>query len=77
MANESVYFDTMKFSQSPNHFYAKLVPEAFGDNKALNEGEGKATEDWQNVSHDVETIFTNANLKLKWTQLSYLTKSFR
>ncbi|XP_064634346.1 cysteine--tRNA ligase, cytoplasmic-like [Lineus longissimus] len=40
LSNSSVYFDTMKFSQSKDHFYAKLVPEAFGDAKALNEGEG-------------------------------------
>ncbi|OQR67975.1 cysteine--tRNA ligase [Tropilaelaps mercedesae] len=36
----SVYFDTIKFDQCENHFYAKLVPEAFGDEKALQEGEG-------------------------------------
>lgn len=36
----SVYFDTMKFSDSSDHFYAKLVPEAFGDKEALQEGEG-------------------------------------
>ncbi len=36
----SVYFDTDKFDSSDKHFYAKLVPEAFGDNKALAEGEG-------------------------------------
>lgn len=36
----SVYFDTIKFDQCDNHFYAKLVPEAFGDDKALQEGEG-------------------------------------
>ena len=39
-SNGSVYFDTAKFDQSPNHFYAKLVPEAFGDTCALEEGEG-------------------------------------
>lgn len=36
----SVYFDTMRFSEAPSHFYAKLVPEAFGDREALQEGEG-------------------------------------
>ena len=40
-SGESVYFDTVKFSKAPNHFYAKLVPEAYGDQKALQEGEGK------------------------------------
>jgi len=39
-ANGSVYFDTVRFSQSDNHYYAKLVPEAVGDAKALQEGEG-------------------------------------
>lgn len=36
----SVYFNTLKFSDSADHFYAKLVPEAFGDKDALQEGEG-------------------------------------
>lgn len=39
-ANGSVYFDTDRFSRDERHFYAKLVPEAFGDSKALQEGEG-------------------------------------
>ena len=39
-SNGSVYFDVLKFDESPNHFYAKLVPEAFGDMKSLQEGEG-------------------------------------
>jgi len=39
-SNNSVYFDTMAFSEDPKHYYAKLVPEAFGDSKALREGEG-------------------------------------
>lgn len=37
----SVYFDVQKFKNSPDHQYAKLVPEAVGDAKALQEGEGK------------------------------------
>ncbi|KAJ6219265.1 hypothetical protein RDWZM_005077 [Blomia tropicalis] len=40
VSNGSVYFDTEKFAQDDKHFYAKLVPEAYGDNKALAEGEG-------------------------------------
>jgi hypothetical protein len=40
VSNGSVYFDTMKFSQNEGHYYAKLVPEAVGDAKALQEGEG-------------------------------------
>ena len=39
-SNGSVYFDVPKFSSTPNHRYAKLVPEAVGDQSALNEGEG-------------------------------------
>jgi len=38
--NGSVYFDVFEFDKKPNHFYAKLVPEAFGDTKSLEEGEG-------------------------------------
>ena len=39
-SNSSVYFTTSKFDSDPNHHYAKLVPEAFGDQAALQEGEG-------------------------------------
>uniref|UniRef100_A0A8D0C7N9 Cysteine--tRNA ligase, cytoplasmic n=1 Tax=Salvator merianae TaxID=96440 RepID=A0A8D0C7N9_SALMN len=39
-SNGSVYFDTVKFDASEQHSYAKLVPEAVGDQKALQEGEG-------------------------------------
>ncbi|KAF0887437.1 SYCC protein, partial [Crocuta crocuta] len=39
-SNGSVYFDTMKFASSERHSYGKLVPEAVGDQKALQEGEG-------------------------------------
>jgi len=39
-SNGSVYFSVSQFDSSPNHFYAKLVPEAVGDLKALQEGEG-------------------------------------
>nr|XP_023397583.1 cysteine--tRNA ligase, cytoplasmic isoform X2 [Loxodonta africana] len=39
-SNGSVYFDTMNFASSEKHSYAKLVPEAVGDQKALQEGEG-------------------------------------
>ncbi|XP_074598865.1 cysteine--tRNA ligase, cytoplasmic [Brevipalpus obovatus] len=37
-SNESVYFDTVRFNAK--HKYGKLVPEAVGDQKALEEGEG-------------------------------------
>ncbi|XP_007947463.1 cysteine--tRNA ligase, cytoplasmic [Orycteropus afer afer] len=39
-SNGSVYFDTVKFASSDKHSYGKLVPEAVGDQKALQEGEG-------------------------------------
>ncbi|CAH8512949.1 unnamed protein product [Schistosoma turkestanicum] len=37
----SVYFDTNKFASSPMHFYAKLVPTAYGDTNQLESGEGE------------------------------------
>jgi cysteinyl-tRNA synthetase len=40
-SNGSVYFDVMCFDRKNNHHYAKLVPEAYGDAKSLQEGEGK------------------------------------
>uniref|UniRef100_A0A224YWL0 cysteine--tRNA ligase n=1 Tax=Rhipicephalus zambeziensis TaxID=60191 RepID=A0A224YWL0_9ACAR len=43
VSNGSVYFDTARFDADPEHFYAKLVPEAYGDQKALKEGEGALT----------------------------------
>lgn len=39
-SNGSVYFDVAKFDAQPNHYYAKLVPEAYGNQTALQEGEG-------------------------------------
>ena len=39
-SNGSVYFDVAKFDACKTHFYARLVPEAFGDQAALKEGEG-------------------------------------
>lgn len=45
MSNGSVYFDSAKFDGSDKHSYAKLVPEAVGDQKALQEGEGKYKEE--------------------------------
>ncbi|RWS31740.1 cysteine--tRNA ligase: cytoplasmic-like protein [Leptotrombidium deliense] len=44
-SNGSVYFDTVKFGDSPKHQYAKLVPEAVGDKKAMIEGEGVLSSD--------------------------------
>jgi cysteinyl-tRNA synthetase len=31
VSNGSVYFDVAGFDANDNHFYAKLIPEAFGD----------------------------------------------
>lgn len=39
-ANGSVYFDVSGFDKIDKHHYAKLVPEAYGDTKTLQEGEG-------------------------------------
>ncbi len=39
-SNGSVYFDVAKFDADTDHYYAKLVPEAYGDEAALREGEG-------------------------------------
>lgn len=39
-SNGSVYFDVAKFDSNKDHNYAKLVPEAYGDQAALREGEG-------------------------------------
>ncbi|KAL6256918.1 hypothetical protein P5V15_011853 [Pogonomyrmex californicus] len=39
-SNGSVYFDVSKFDKQEKHFYAKLVPEAYGDTSSLEEGEG-------------------------------------
>jgi cysteinyl-tRNA synthetase len=44
-SNGSVYFNTIEFDRRDEHYYAKLVPEAFGDYKALIEGEGALTGD--------------------------------
>lgn len=46
-ANGSVYFDVAGFDKREKHYYAKLVPEAYGDAKSLQEGEGdlSTTED--------------------------------
>ncbi|GLV44028.1 Cysteinyl-tRNA synthetase [Carabus blaptoides fortunei] len=39
-SNGSVYFDVATFDKRNNHYYAKLVPEAYGDASSLQEGEG-------------------------------------
>ncbi|XP_044262435.1 cysteine--tRNA ligase, cytoplasmic [Tribolium madens] len=51
-ANGSVYFDVAAFDKQPNHYYAKLVPEAYGDTNSLQEGEGDlTTADQRNEKH--------------------------
>lgn len=40
-SNGSVYFNTSAFDAAEGHSYAKIVPEAYGDKAALNEGEGR------------------------------------
>jgi len=44
-SNGSVYFDVAKFDAAKQHYYAKLVPEAFGDTTQLQEGEGDLSGD--------------------------------
>ncbi|KAJ9601009.1 hypothetical protein L9F63_000847, partial [Diploptera punctata] len=39
-SNGSVYFDVNGFDKQKGHHYAKLVPEAYGDAKSLQDGEG-------------------------------------
>jgi len=51
-SNGSVYFDVARFDSSPCHHYAKLVPEAFGDSKALAEGEGDLSAAPSEKRHD-------------------------
>ncbi|KAF5286869.1 hypothetical protein FQA39_LY00402 [Lamprigera yunnana] len=51
-ANGSVYFDVAAFDKREEHFYAKLVPEAYGDTNSLQEGEGDLTTiDQHNEKH--------------------------
>lgn len=39
-SNGSVYFSVSEFDSKDKHYYARLVPEAYGDTKSLQEGEG-------------------------------------
>ncbi|KAJ3640885.1 hypothetical protein Zmor_027419 [Zophobas morio] len=51
-ANGSVYFDVAAFDKQDKHYYAKLVPEAYGDTNSLQEGEGDLTTiDQHNEKH--------------------------
>ncbi|XP_068627700.1 cysteine--tRNA ligase, cytoplasmic [Battus philenor] len=44
-SNGSVYFNVSEFDGAEKHHYARLVPEAYGDTKSLQEGEGDLTDD--------------------------------
>ncbi|XP_045763449.1 cysteine--tRNA ligase, cytoplasmic [Maniola jurtina] len=44
-SNSSVYFNVSEFDSKDNHHYARLVPEAYGDTKSLQEGEGDLSDD--------------------------------
>ncbi|CAH2268188.1 jg8194 [Pararge aegeria aegeria] len=44
-SNSSVYFNVSEFDSKENHHYARLVPEAYGDTKSLQEGEGDLSDD--------------------------------
>lgn len=44
-SNGSVYFNVSEFDGNERHHYARLVPEAYGDTKSLQEGEGDLTDD--------------------------------
>lgn len=47
----SVYFDTQKFDDDPKHSYAKLVRQAYGKNKELDEGEGELSHTRPEAKH--------------------------
>ncbi len=62
-SNGSVYFDVAKFDSDPDHHYAKLLPEAFGDANALKEGEG-------DLSVGEDRYFFNNQMSNPWKYLS-------
>ncbi|XP_041972684.1 cysteine--tRNA ligase, cytoplasmic [Aricia agestis] len=41
----SVYFNVSEFDSKDKHHYARLVPEAYGDTKSLQEGEGDLSDE--------------------------------
>lgn len=45
VSNNSVYFDVAAFDKANDHFYAKLVPSAYGNTALLDEGEGSLSAD--------------------------------
>lgn len=50
-SNGSIYFDVQAFDKNEKHFYAKLVPEAFGNTSSLQEGEGNLLFKKKNISY--------------------------
>ncbi|XP_028156308.1 cysteine--tRNA ligase, cytoplasmic isoform X4 [Ostrinia furnacalis] len=44
-SNGSVYFNVSEFDKRDKHHYARLVPEAYGDTKSLQEGEGDLSDE--------------------------------
>lgn len=69
-SNGSVYFNTSAFDAAEGHSYAKIVPEAYGDKAALNEGEGRGK--WKYIGSQLYEdtsipLFYYSNKK-KWTK---------
>ena len=64
----NVYFDVAKFASQPDHRYAKLVPEAYGDSRALQEGEGElvATTDDKKSANDFALWKTSKSGEPSW-----------
>lgn len=57
-SNGSVYFDVGTFDKKEHHYYAKLVPEAYGDASSLQEGEGDlSSQDQQQTEKRSPTDF--------------------
>jgi len=60
-AKGSVYFDTIAFDKSPNHHYAKLVPEAYDDDaqmtNAMREAEGELSDAKTQVDKYIQPVF--------------------
>lgn len=68
----SVYFDTEKFDSDPKHSYAKLVREAFGQKKSLDEGEGELTQqDTKNSPNDFALWKKSKSGEPSWTTQDY------
>lgn len=60
-SNGSVYFNVSEFDKKSNHTYAKLVPEAYGDTKSLQEGEGDLCADVQEKNSSTDFALWKAS----------------